>query len=56
MSGLATNRELPIESRVKSENGLFDIPIGTVRSRLFAARQTLREIWQSAPQMTGGRS
>ena len=36
--------------------GILDIPIGTVRSRLFAARRALREIWQSAPQMNGGRS
>jgi RNA polymerase sigma-70 factor (ECF subfamily) len=35
---------------------ILDIPLGTVRSRLFSARQSLREIWQSAPQMRGGRS
>jgi RNA polymerase sigma-70 factor (ECF subfamily) len=29
---------------------IFDIPIGTVRSRLFAAREALRIIWHSAPQ------
>lgn len=26
------------------------IPVGTVRSRLFAAREALREIWQSKPK------
>jgi RNA polymerase sigma-70 factor (ECF subfamily) len=26
---------------------VFDIPVGTVRSRLFAARETLRRIWHS---------
>jgi RNA polymerase sigma-70 factor (ECF subfamily) len=28
----------------------LEIPIGTVRSRLFAAREALREIWQSKRQ------
>ncbi len=28
----------------------FEIPIGTVRSRLFAAREALRDIWHSARQ------
>ena len=27
---------------------ILDIPVGTVRSRLFIARQALREIWLSA--------
>lgn len=33
---------------------ILDIPIGTVRSRLFAAREALRACWHSAPQPTGG--
>ena len=28
---------------------ILEIPIGTVRSRLFAAREGLRRVWQSAP-------
>jgi RNA polymerase sigma-70 factor (ECF subfamily) len=29
---------------------ILNIPIGTVRSRLFAAREALRALWHSAPQ------
>lgn len=29
---------------------IFDIPVGTVRSRLFMARHGLREIWLGAPK------
>jgi RNA polymerase sigma-70 factor, ECF subfamily len=29
---------------------ILKIPVGTVRSRLFAAREELRRIWQSAPK------
>ncbi len=33
---------------------LFDIPVGTVRSRLFAAREALRQIWHSSrPEKEG---
>ena len=29
---------------------ILEIPVGTVRSRLFAAREELRKIWRSAPE------
>jgi RNA polymerase sigma-70 factor (ECF subfamily) len=28
---------------------ILEIPVGTVRSRLFAAREALREVWRGAP-------
>lgn len=28
---------------------ILEIPVGTVRSRLFAAREALRKVWRSAP-------
>ena len=31
---------------------IFGIPVGTVRSRLFAAREALRTIWRSPRQLT----
>lgn len=34
----------------------LDIPVGTVRSRLFAAREALREIWLEIPTPKGCRS
>jgi RNA polymerase sigma-70 factor (ECF subfamily) len=34
---------------------ILDIPVGTVRSRLFAAREALRTIWTEAPSMKGDR-
>jgi RNA polymerase sigma-70 factor (ECF subfamily) len=35
---------------------IFQIPIGTVRSRLFAAREALRAVWHQTPVTKGGRS
>jgi len=35
---------------------MLDVPIGTVRSRLFAAREALRDVWHSPAPMKGGRS
>ena len=34
---------------------ILDVPVGTVRSRLFAAREALREIWLETPSLKGGR-
>ena len=33
---------------------ILEIPVGTVRSRLFAAREELRRVWQAAPQAKKG--
>jgi len=34
---------------------ILDLPLGTVRSRLFAAREALRTVWHVARQHSGGR-
>lgn len=34
---------------------ILEIPIGTIRSRLFACREALRAIWKQAPTIKGGR-
>jgi len=34
---------------------ILEVPLGTVRSRLFAAREALRALWCSARQHSGGR-
>lgn len=34
---------------------ILDLPLGTVRSRLFAAREALRTVWRVARQHSGGR-
>ena len=33
---------------------ILEIPVGTVRSRLFAAREELRRVWQAAPEAKKG--
>lgn len=34
---------------------ILNVPVGTVRSRLFAAREALRAVWRETPAMKGGR-
>ena len=34
---------------------ILEVPLGTVRSRLFAAREALRALWGTARQHSGGR-
>lgn len=34
---------------------ILEIPVGTVRSRLFAAREAMRAIWRGTPAVMGGR-
>lgn len=33
---------------------ILEIPVGTVRSRLFAAREELRRVWHAAPEVKKG--
>ena len=33
---------------------ILEVPVGTVRSRLFAAREELRRVWQAAPEAKKG--
>ena len=32
---------------------ILDVPVGTVRSRLLAAREALRALWNESPAMKG---